>query len=89
MTASIVTTNPKDSFEELTNEQKEAIELMAKGYTLKFISDALQKTTATLRNWKHQRHFKIALAEAINLKTEASNYKLHDLWRRSLETCEE
>ena len=46
-------------------------------------------TGATIRNWKKLPLFKAELAEAINLKAESSNYKLHFLFRKSLDTCDQ
>ena len=43
----------------------------------------------TVRNMKDEPTFKKKLAEAINLRAESSNYKLHNLYRNSLETVQE
>ena len=72
----------------LTAKQKKAIELVSKGYSNAMVAGALEITAATVYNWKKLPLFKQELAEAINLKAESSNYKLHDLFRRALEECE-
>ena len=72
----------------LTSAQKNAIELIAKGFSLRMVAEACDVTTPTIANWKKIPLFKKQLAEAINLKAESSNYKLHDLYRRALEECE-
>ena len=72
----------------LTPKQKHAIELIAKGFSLRMVGEAVEVTTLTVRNWKKIPLFKKELAEAINLRAESSNYRLHDLYRKSLEECE-
>ena len=70
-------------------QKEQAIELFAKGYAVNMIAAALNLTVQTVRNMKHQPAFKKKLAEAINLRAESSNYKLHNLYRNSLETVQE
>lgn len=73
----------------LTDTQREAARLLAQGYTVGMVGPALGVTGPTVINWKKQPVFQEELREQLNLRTEASNYKLHDLFRKSLETCEE
>ena len=73
---------------QLTPSQLKAVELLSKGFQIGMVSDAIQVTSPTIRSWKAIPRFKEALAEAINLKSESNNYKLHDLFRRALEECE-
>lgn len=75
--------------QKLTKQQKQAIDLLAKGWAVETVADGVQVTGATIRNWKKLPQFKAELAEAINLNAEASNYKLHRLFRKSLETCDQ
>lgn len=72
----------------LSDKQLKAVELLAKGYQIGMVVDAIQTSSPTIRNWKKLPEFKEALAEAINLKAETSNYKLHDLFRKALEEVE-
>ena len=72
----------------LTSAQNQAVELLSKGYSLGMVGSALEVTAKTVHNWKSIPEFKKALADAIGLKAESSNYKLHDLFRRALEECE-
>ena len=83
-----MTATPVKSELKLTAKQKKAIELVSKGYSNAMVAGALEITAATVYNWKKLPLFKQELAEAINLKAESSNYKLHDLFRRALEECE-
>lgn len=74
---------------EVTAEQKEkAIELFAKGYAVNMISNALELSPSAVRDMKKDRKFRKDLAEAINIRAEGSNYKLHGLFRLALEECE-
>ena len=74
----------------ITQDQKDqAVELFAKGYAVQMIAGALNLDMNTVRFMKDKPAFKKKLAEAINLRAESSNYKLHNLYRQSLETVEE
>lgn len=74
----------------ITKDQRDqAVELFAKGYAVQMIAGALDVSMVTVRNMKAQPTFKKQLAEAINLRAESSNYKLHNLYRQSLETVQE
>ena len=75
--------------QKLTKKQQMAVEMLAKGLRASTVADGCEVTMATLRNWKKLPHFRGELAEAIQLRTETSNYKLHSLFRKSLDTCEE
>lgn len=83
-----VTATPVKSQPKLTTKQHKAIELLSKGYSREMVANALEITSQTVGNWKRLPLFKEGLAEAINLKAESSNYKLHDLFRKALEECE-
>jgi len=73
----------------LTAKQKEAARLLGLGYTVGMVGPAVGVTPDAVKKWKKLQHFQEALRSEINLRAEASNYKLHDLFRKSLETCEE
>ena len=74
----------------VTQDQRDqAVELFAKGYAVQMIAGALNLDMNTVRYMKDKPAFKKKLAEAINLRAESSNYKLHNLYRQSLETVEE
>ena len=81
---SVLMKNPS----KLSTNQKNAIKLMSKGFSVKMVSEACKVTSMTIHNWKKIPAFRNALSEAINLKAETSNYKLHDLFRKALEECE-
>ena len=83
-----MTTSLAKSEKKLTSTQDQAVELLSKGYSLGMVGSALEVTANTVHNWKKLPEFKRSLADAINLKAESSNYKLHDLFRRALEECE-
>ena len=74
---------------ELSQKQQLAVEMFSKGFRASTVADGCEVTMATLRNWKKIPSFREALAESIQLKTETSNYKLHTLFRKSLETCDQ
>lgn len=73
----------------LTDAQAEAARLLSQGYSTVMIGSALGVTGQTIKNWRKLPQFQAELREQINLRAESSNYKLHDLFRKSLETCEE
>jgi len=74
----------------VTQDQRDqAVELFAKGYAVQMIAGALNLDMNTVRYMKDKPAFKKKLAEAINLRAESSNYKLHNLYRNSLETVQE
>ena len=70
-------------------QRDQAVELFAKGYAVQMIAAALNLDMNTVRYMKDKPGFKKKLAEAINLRAESSNYKLHNLYRQSLETVED
>jgi DNA-binding transcriptional MerR regulator len=73
----------------LTPKKKECARLLGQGFTIGMVGPALGVSPGTIKLWKKEPEFQEALREEINLRAEASNYKLHDLFRKSLETCEE
>ena len=69
-------------------QKEKIIELYAKGFQVNMISNALELNPKTVRDLKNEPQFRKDLAEAINIRAESSNLKLHGLFRRALEECE-
>lgn len=76
---------PRSADDPLTDVQRSCVELLTKGFKQEMIGDALGITPAIIRIWKREPNFKAALAEAINLRAETSNFRLHDLYRDALD----
>ena len=72
----------------LTSKHHTVIELLAKGFSNRQCGDAVGLAESTIKGYRNSPLFRNALAEAINLKAESSNYKLHGLFRSALEEVE-